>query len=230
MDHDAILLDDNDDEALLDLFLLSVCTWTELPCPRNPSLIDQRMAWGTYAERHCARGTFQIRLRMSFDSFNVLLGHIRQDLLVNETQAKHRGGTILPELCLYCTIRWLAGGSYLDITHICGISKSSFYRVAWKTITAIVKCDALRPVFPTSTEDIGSAICGFASISDQGVINNCVGAIDGYLLRIKVPLAKEVKNVKSFFSGHYQCYGVNIQAVADHHCRFLFLAFSGPLA
>ena len=33
-------------------------------------------------------------------------------------------------------------------------------------------------------------------------------------------------NVKSYFSGHYQCYGVNVQAVADHHCRFLFVALA----
>ena len=154
MDDDAIFSDDNSDRALLELFMISMCIWSSIPDIRNPSLYDQRMAWGTYSAKHCSRGTFQIRLRMSLDSFNVLLGHIQQDLLVNETQAKHRGGTILPELCLYCTIRWLAGGSYLDITDICGISKSSFYRVVWKTITAIVKCQALRPVFPTSTVDV----------------------------------------------------------------------------
>lgn len=30
------------------------------------------------------------------------------------------------------------------------------------------------------------------------------------------------------YSGHYQCNGVNIQAVADHHCRFTYLAVSAP--
>ena len=69
---------------------------------------------------------------------------------------------------------------------------------------------------------------GFASRSTDGIIDNCVGVVDGYLLRIKVPSKHEVKNVKSFFSGHYQCYGVNVQAVADHHCQFLFMAVSGP--
>ena len=98
----------------------------------------------------------------------------------------------------------------------------------WKTITAICKCEALRPKFPKTAEEIEEVISGFASVNTDGIINNCAGAIDGYLLRIRVPSKSEVKNVKSFFSGHYQCYGVNIQAVADHHCRFTFIAFAGP--
>lgn len=217
-----------DDDTLLVLFMQSMGVWFSIPDYRNPSHFEQRLAWEKYSTKHMARGTFQIRLRMTKESFDKLLGHIKGDLLVNETQANFRGGTITPELCLYCTIRWLAGGSYLDITDICGISKSSFYRVNWKTITAIVKCKALRPKFPSSNKEIGEAIAGFASISTEGIIHNCVGVVDGYLLRIKVPAKREVKNVKSFFSGHYQCYGVNVQAVADHECRFTFIAFSGP--
>ena len=58
---------------------------------------------------------------MSKESFDKLLGFVREALIVNETKANLRGGIIVPELCLYCTIRWLAGGSYLDITDICGI-------------------------------------------------------------------------------------------------------------
>lgn len=219
---------DDDDDSLLMLFVLSFTVFSGLPEGRNPSHFEQRLAWSEYAATHTARGTFDIRLRMPLDSFNKLLGYIREYLLVNETKGNIRGGTILPELCLYCTLRWLAGGSYLDITDICGISKASFYRVVWKTITAISKCEELRPKFPKTPEEIGAAIEGFASISADGIIDNCVGVLDGYLLRIKVPPKDIVKNVRSFFSGHYQCYGVNIQAVADHHCRFLFIAFAGP--
>ena len=35
-------------------------------------------------------------------------------------------------------------------------------------------------------------------------------------------------NVRSYFSGHYQCYGVNIQAVADHHSRFIYIGLAAP--
>lgn len=55
-----------------------------------------------------------------------------------------------------------------------------------------------------------------------------MGVIDGFLLRIKVPSKKEAGNVRVFFSGHYQCYGVNVQAVADHRSRFLYFAVAAP--
>ena len=172
---------------------------------------------------------FKIRLRMNKISFDKLLSYIYDALLVNEILAKPRGDPIIPELCLYCTLRWLAGGSYLDICDIAGISKSSFYRIVWKTIKIIVLCDALAMKWPETDQEIEAAIEGFASISTQGVIHNCMGVADGYLLRIKVPPKKSVGNVRSYFSGHYHCYGVNIQAVADHHSRFIYLAMAAPV-
>ena len=69
---------------------------------------------------------------------------------------------------------------------------------------------------------------GFTNISYKGAITNCVGAIDGFLLPIKVPSKAEVGNVSSYFSGHYQCYGLNVQAICDANCRFLFMSASSP--
>ena len=34
--------------------------------------------------------------------------------------------------------------------------------------------------------------------------------------------------MRSFYSGHYSTYGVNIQGACDHHSRFLFLGVAGP--
>jgi hypothetical protein len=34
--------------------------------------------------------------------------------------------------------------------------------------------------------------------------------------------------VKAYFSGHYQCFGVNIQGMVDSKCRFMFLAAAAP--
>lgn len=215
-------------QMLLQLFMYSVGVMLLTPEERNPSIFDQRLAWDEYCRRHELRGTLQRRLRMSKKSFDKLLEMVEKDLHVNFSQADKRGGPILPALCLFCTLRWLSGGSYLDITDVVGISKSSFYRVIWKTITAICKCSELALNFPKTVEQVKEAAAGFASISTEQAIINCCGACDGYLLRIKVPNRSEVKNVRSFFSGHYQCYGVNIQAVADHNSRFIFFAFAAP--
>lgn len=58
---------------------------------------------------------------MSEESFDKLLSYIRHDLVENEMMANPRGGAIIPEIRLFCTLRRLAGGSYLDICDITGI-------------------------------------------------------------------------------------------------------------
>jgi hypothetical protein len=207
--------------AFVQLFLFVAGCYLFTPEKREPSFFDQRLCWESYVAKHSRRGTLDIRLRMREESFNKLLSYICHDLIVNETMAKRRGGTIIPEICLFCTLRWLAGGSYLDICDITGISNASFYRVVDKTVHAIVRNKALEIHFPDTTAELEAAVKGFASISYKEAIRNCVGVIDGYLLRIKVPRKDEVGNVRSYFSGHYQCYGVNVQAIADHHSWFV---------
>ena len=59
-------------------------------------------------------------------------------------------------------------------------------------------------------------------------MRGCIGAIDGWLLLIQVPPATHVGNVKTYFLGHYQRHGFNIQAIVDHLGRFLFIAVAAP--
>ena len=68
----------------------------------------------------------------------------------------------------------------------------------------------------------------FAGHSSHGVLQGCVGAVDGFLARITTPSTKEVGNVKSFFSGHYQDYGLNVQACCDVNLRFNYFAVAAP--
>jgi hypothetical protein len=134
----------------------------------------------------------------------------------------------MPELALYATLRYLAGGSYSDIHFFTGISTSSFYRVLWKTIHAINQCNELEIKFPQTTDEVLNAASCFQKISYNGCIWNCVSVIDGYHLEIQTPSKKEVGNVRSFFSGHYQSYGLNIQGACDAECRFQYIGVAGP--
>ena len=54
-------------------------------------------------------------LHMSLTSFEKLLSLIRKSLKVDSAMAQLQGGVIIPEIALYCTLRYLAGGSYMDI-------------------------------------------------------------------------------------------------------------------
>jgi hypothetical protein len=195
---------------------------------RGPSLFEQRLQWDSFVSKHAGRPDLHRHLRMTLQDFNLVLSVIKKRLEVNVRMAKKRGGPILPELCLYATLRYLAGGSYSDIKYFTGISRGSLYRVIWKCMKAIIKCKELDIKFPQTVEEVKRAARGFESISTQGCIWNCVSVADGYHLQTQTPSKKEVKNVRSFFSGHYQCYGVNVQAACDHHCRFTFLGVAAP--
>jgi len=43
-----------------------------------------------------------------------------------------------------------------------------------------------------------------------------------------IPSPKETPNVSSYFSGHYQCYGVNVQAACDSSSRFTWISIRSP--
>jgi hypothetical protein len=180
------------------------------PVPRAPSFFDQRLLWNDVLHSHGNRCNFTRHLRMSSESFHKLLSYVSDALTVNHEMASLRGGAVMPELCLYLTLRWLAGGSYSDIYMFAGISPASFYRLLWKTIAALVACPRLKIKFPRTQQECEVAANGFESISTGGAITNCVAAADGYLQEILTPPLDRAGNQRTYFSGHYQRQGVNV--------------------
>jgi hypothetical protein len=170
---------------------------------RSPSLFLQRLQWTNFCDLHGHRAEFKHRLRMTLLSFTKLLASLRLQLEVNQHWANQRGGAILPEICLYVCIQFLAGGSYSDIRFFTGLSVALPYRVVWKTMHAInnmkgdpVAASLLGIKFPSSIEEAEPSAQGFQSISTQGCIWNCVAVVDGYHLQITTPSRKEAKNVR----------------------------------
>ena len=105
-----------------------------------------------------------------------------------------------------------AGGSYLDIYQMHGVSYQSFYRYVWAT------CDAIIAEFPL--EDPYDDAVAMARIADEfgstgcGIVTGCVGALDGIAIRIPRPSRRHVKNAKAFFNRKH-FYAFNMQAIAD---------------
>jgi DDE superfamily endonuclease len=194
----------------------------------NPPVLQQRLCWHRFVNEKQGLRNFHRHLRMSINSFNKLLSFILAGLDDEEQRASGRGGPIIPELRLYCTLRYLAGGSYLDIHYFCGISETSFYSSVWRVIELLNASPMLNIHFPQTVQECEFAAEGFRSVSSGDAIVNCVSVVDGLLVHISTPSKKEAKNVRSFFSGHYQSYGMNIQAACDHQCRFTFLGVAGP--
>jgi hypothetical protein len=189
---------------------------------RANRMIVVRMNWIRHVESLLHENLFHVKYRMAIESFEKLLEMLRPELQLKDKYAVMSGmEPISCEIMLHCTIRYLAGGSFHDIHATVFISKPSFYRLVWHTIHSINRCEALDIKLPLPDE-LNYIREGFRRISKDGVMNGCVGALDGYLMRITAQSFAECGNVGAYFSGHYCTYEVNVQAMCDADCRFTF--------
>jgi DDE superfamily endonuclease len=189
-----------------------------------------RLCWEEHVRVLLLEGTFKRTYRMELRSFNKLCALLDPFLLVDPVMSTLRTNKpkIGTEIIVSSFIRWVSGGSYIDIHAIVGVSVSSFYRVMGSCMKAILECRELAYNFPQTPNEITTAAASFKQLSTNQFLAGCVGVMDGLLLRIKVPAASEVGHVKSFYSGHYSAYGVNVQAACDHRCRFIEVCVVAP--
>ena len=113
------------------------------PTSHRYSTFNQQLCWCTFISHHAGRIELKWHLHMSMSSFDQLLSYIRKTLEVDSDMAQLQGGVIIPEILVYCMLRYFAGGSYTNIFFFVGISKASFYHDVWKTMYAIVRCEQL---------------------------------------------------------------------------------------
>ena len=175
-------------------------------------------------------GRFSKDHRMDRKSFEKLLGLLGSAIMVHAQKSSNRSGVspTSPEAVLHCTLRYLAGGSHADIRKTVGVSTATFYRLKDMGIEAINACDALDFCFPMTDQELKLEAACFNAKSTDRFMAGCIGCIDGWLCPIRAPSQREAGNVNAFFSGHYQCYGLNVQAVCDHRCRFTYAAIANP--
>ncbi len=116
----------------------------------------------------------------------------------------------------------------MDIRLSAGISVATFYRCLHLGMHAILKCTSLSLHFPTSTIAQNALASNFACMSNRGSISGCVAAIDGWLCPIVTPRQSETASARLFFSGHYQTYGLNVQAACNSSCEFVEVCVTAP--
>lgn len=198
---------------------------------RRKAKFSSRLDMDEYIEKYRLDPDLVRQLRMPIESFNMLVSLLKEPLMRNKKMADLRGGLVDPSLCVFCMLRYLSGGKYLDVMRLAGVSRATFYRIVWLTIDALILCEdrTINNIhFPSTEEDCKDLAEGFAGISFGDAITNCVSVHDGYLLEIITPSSDAVGNVRTYFSGHYQCYGINVQASCDSKCRFTYIAVAGP--
>jgi hypothetical protein len=159
---------------------------------------------------------------MPHNKFNRLV-----ELLTPHMPSKQRvgpNGVIGVDLELSIALRYFAGGSPLDFMGSQGVSHSSIFKASWRIVYAINHCQELQIRFPTDHDKQKRIAAGFKEKSQVGFAN-CVGAIDGLLIKTEKPTEKEAQKMKTgskaFFCGRKGHFGFNMQAVCDANGKFL---------
>jgi hypothetical protein len=218
------LLDDTFDQELILLLLLA-------KEQRNFKWHQKKLPWDEHVAKLHHERQFSRTYRMSHEAFCNLKKILLPFLVPNCTRwnQSNNDEIIYPELVMAIGLRWVAGGSYIDIRHAYFCSVASVYRCRDIFMNAVLKANELNIVFPSTPEEQKRVAEGFQKKSSNGVHTGCIGAIDGLLAEIKCPSMQESENhPKSYFSGHYGCHGLNVQAVCDSKCRFIFFAVAAP--
>ena len=85
--------------------------------------------------------------------------------------------------------------------------------------------DQLQIRLPTTVTEWEEVRSGFGSKSSGGIINGCVGAIDGFFQRPLTPNEKDCDNNQTaYFLGHYEHCGVNCLGICDVEGDICFLS------
>ena len=180
---------------------------------------------------------FTRRFRMPKAHFDYLLNAIRSDITVDDRKSSNstKGATlpISPEIVVRCGLDRLAHGtSELILQDLYGISLSSTSRVIELFLDAVdnnTSCPELQVNLPdpTSIVELDNMAKRWSMTSTKYLLlDGFLGALDGWLPRTEKP--RGVTNQSDYFSGHYQCFGLNVQAMCDPDLVFMYYAVAAP--
>ena len=165
---------------------------------------------------------FQRIFRVSRGSFQKLCDGIALRCSVDILQAKRSSGSYISITArLAATLRWLGGGSYLDICGLFGIDMKNFFNVKhgplWRTVAILD--ESLQLGFSLQRDTLMHTAKEFAQFS-HGRMTGCVMAVDGWVCATRQPTVKEVGiNIKSY-RNRKSCWGIVVLAGCDARCRF----------
>ena len=104
-------------------------------------------------------------------------------------------------------IRWLAGGSCIDIRHAYRCSIASVHRCQDLFLDSVLNCADLKIVFAETRGDLIKLSTAFEEKNKAGLLRGCVSAIDGFQAKIsRTMLCDCGNNPGSFYSDHYTPY------------------------
>ena len=185
-----------------------------------------RLNWNLHVAQLQHEDRFFKEYKMTLESWNLLHNMLRPYI---QRQCM-RSRSLQPITCniiMGLGMRYLTGSHKSCIRHVFGVSYTECYRCCIDFIKGVNMCPALNINMPTTCAEWDCVKREFRQKSKDGIMNGCVGCIDGLLQKTLAPRYTEVDNVRSYYSGHYEHYGLNCQGICDARLRFLFFGVVG---
>ena len=165
---------------------------------------------------------------MNKETFNKLVGILIPDIKRNYAMSRS-AEPVFPELIVACGLRFLRGAQVQDQKEYFGLSRAEVYASRNSFLKAVMVSDELQIKIPSTAEEWEKIRRGFMDKSSGNLISGCVGALDRFLQPIQAPTKKEaLGNIDAYHSGHYDCHGLNCQALCDASLKFLFFGVVAP--
>jgi len=182
---------------------------------------------------------FRRMFRMTTDMFQVLCQKISASIGVDQfrseayltgnqqgqptTENEQPCPFISGELKVAISLRILAGGSYLDLVPLFGISSTHLYNVFGIFLEWILQTfdfPLLRLLRERNWDAMNELANAFGEKTD-GVFWGPFAAIDGLAVRIKSPKASDARDPSNYWC-RKGFYALNVQAICDRHKYFLW--------
>ena len=209
--------------------------------------IPCRRSWAAFEDKLTDR-QFRLFFRMSKGLFRLLcdeivgligIGEFKSEEFLNEMMDSDdprcrrmmvaneatTGGFICGEIKLATTIRILGGCSPMAMAIMFDFSFATAYKIFKHVISNWLSHESFCPIdgvkYCSDDNHMKSVALQFCE-SSLGIINGCIGALDGWIVKVQKPLKSDgVNNPQSFYSrkGYY---GVNVQAICDKNKKILF--------
>lgn len=203
---------------------------------RKPKFKHKRVLWEDYKDMLVSTNNFHDRLRMPVHHFVYLLSSIKDCISVDvrRSLASTEGvPPISPEIVLCCGLCFVGLDAPQSMISDCfGISLPSVRRVINMFLCAIdynTTCPELQIELPDPAchNELNNLAFEWSRISTaQRVLDGFCGAVDGWLATTEAPF--DAPHPADYYSGHYQCFGINVQAMCDPHLVFMYAGVTAP--
>lgn len=137
------------------------------------------------------------------------------------------GGYVCGEVKVALTLRFMGGGQYVDLSKIFDIYYTDCYRIFHETLENWICKDQIYPMTYDDTVEDESSLFDiskyFALGRSGGILAGIMGALDGWLVRIRCPSYHRdgVRNSEKYFS-RKGFYCLNVQVIVDRMKRVLW--------